>query len=86
MTGLGRDAGLHAHMVHMLTTSGRGVALQPGSPPLTWAGYNRPSWPGIAPTKRCVPIKPLVTRPRDQFYHHWLNTNATGKEALSDIS
>ena len=21
----------------------------------------------------------------DQFYHHWLNNNATGREVLSDI-
>ena len=28
----------------------------------------------------------LDYKPPDQFYRHWLNTNATRKEVLSDIS
>ena len=32
------------------------------------------------------PHQALGYKTPDQFYHHWLNTNATGKEVLSDIS
>ena len=32
------------------------------------------------------PHQALGYKTPDQFYHHWLNTNAMGKEVLSDIS
>ncbi len=32
------------------------------------------------------PHQSLVYKTPDQFDHHWLNTYATGKEVLSDIS
>ena len=32
------------------------------------------------------PHRALGYKPPDQFYYNWLNTNATGKEGLSDIS
>ena len=37
----------------------------------------------------CETVRPhqaLGYKTPDQFYHHWLNTDATGKGVLSDIS
>ena len=32
------------------------------------------------------PHQALGYKTPEQFYQHWLNTNATGKEVLSDLS
>ena len=36
--------------------------------------------------KAVRPHQALGYKTPDQFYHHWLDTNATGKEVLPDIS
>ena len=43
----------------------------------------------LAWNRTCETVRPhhaLGYKTPDQFYHHWLNANATRKEVLSDMS